>query len=290
MIMFHYLRSILLGIAWIAVVSRNTQNVFIHALGEKHHGAISSSDNAAREIEMFLQYENNDVECPFHIQGWRWHWLSLLRDSVRLTELTRKFGANYDQDRDSSSLQQAVDHVIFNYKALERIESKTFFPWLRDKLLNKKLLGGDTTDAFSVIIHQIDQEKQVVDQIATKMKTELQRLDHNGLRKLNQLSSELSVLTKSIKEKQDRYIVPALSKIVPSKEQKSFNTKVLRTLGLLESRIHLVGMHDAVYDKRFGNEKEVLAFESEIPVVARKMISRWKRTLYQPQAGALDEF
>jgi hypothetical protein len=49
-------------------------------------------------------------------------------------------------------------------------------------------------------------------------------------------------------------------------------------------------MHDAVYDKRFGNDAEKRNFESEIPSVAKLMINRWRRTLYQPQAGMLDEF
>lgn len=283
--MIQSLRSIFWGIVWIAVISStsSTQNVVIQVLGEKI-GTIP--DKAIREIENFLQ--NCSGESTFHIQGWRWHWLSLLRDSVRLNELTRRIGPDYNQDSDALCIRKAVEHVIFNYKALERIENQAFFPWLQNKFSNKNLVGN-ATEAFYIIINEIDREKQVINQIASNMKTELHQLEHNGVEKLTLLSSELTTLTRSIKEKQDRYIVPALSKIVPSKEQRSFNTKVLRTLGLLESRIHLVGMHDAVYDVRFGNEQEILAFESEIPVVAKKLIGRWKRTLYQPQAGALDE-
>ena len=85
---------------------------------------------------------------------------------------------------------------------------------------------------------------------------------------------------------QETLIVPAISRVVPSKVQKSFNTKVLLNLGLLESRLHLVGMHDAVWES--GIEGERKKFENEIPYVARVMIERWRKSLYIPKAGALD--
>ena len=53
-------------------------------------------------------------------------------------------------------------------------------------------------------------------------------------------------LLTSMRNLQEGLIVPAISSVVQSKVQKSFNNKVLLNLGLLESRVHLVGMHDAV--------------------------------------------
>lgn len=81
-------------------------------------------------------------------------------------------------------------------------------------------------------------------------------------------------------------IVPALSHVVPTKIQKSFNNKVLLSLGILESRLHLVGMHDAVWESGMDVEKKM--FDSEIPYVARVMIERWRQSLYLPKAGALE--
>ena len=70
-------------------------------------------------------------------------------------------------------------------------------------------------------------------------------------------------------------------------EQKSFNNKVLFNLGVLESRVHLVGMHDAVLESESEVEKE--KFQKEIPYVARMMIERWRKSLYAPKgAWALD--
>ena len=86
---------------------------------------------------------------------------------------------------------------------------------------------------------------------------------------------------------QDTLLVPAISKVVTSKKQKSFNNKVLLNLGVLESRIHLVGMKDAVVES--GIEDEMIKFDNEIPYVARAMIERWRHSLYVPKgAGALD--
>ena len=79
-------------------------------------------------------------------------------------------------------------------------------------------------------------------------------------------------------------IVPAVSLIVPAKTQKSFSNKVLLSLGILESRLHLVGMHDAIA----GIEEEERKFGEEIPYIARKMIGGWRKSLYVPKAGALD--
>ena len=85
---------------------------------------------------------------------------------------------------------------------------------------------------------------------------------------------------------QDTLLVPAISKVVSPKTQKSFNNKVLLKLGVLESRVHLVGMHDAVVESGIADEKR--NFDTEIPYVARMMIERWRHSLYLPKAGALD--
>jgi hypothetical protein len=244
-------------------------------------------ESAVMQLEKFLSFE--DQTLPFHIQGWRWHLLSLQRDSARLSEFAVKMGSSFNGKDRSTSLKKAVEHVLFNFKALQRIENQTFFPWMREKLMNKKLVG-DVAGAFSVVLDSLDEERQKVSEIASMIRNEVELVENNGVGKLVDLSKEMAHITKSIQEKQDRFIVPALSKVVSSREQKAFNNKVLRKLGLLESRIHLVGMHDAVHDKRFGNDVEKQNFEAEIPSVAKMMINRWRRTLYQPQAGMLDEF
>jgi len=84
-------------------------------------------------------------------------------------------------------------------------------------------------------------------------------------------------------EIEDKYLVPTIAAIVPAKEQKSFNDKVIRKLGLLDSRLYLVGMHEALEDLRDPTELQL--FEESIPLLARKMIPWWKRHLYDPRVG-----
>lgn len=75
-------------------------------------------------------------------------------------------------------------------------------------------------------------------------------------------------------------LVPAVAVLVPEAEQKSFNNQVIRKLGILDSRLHLVGMYEAVQElDRF--EKDL--FKATIPSIARTMLPRWKRNLYDPR-------
>ena len=85
---------------------------------------------------------------------------------------------------------------------------------------------------------------------------------------------------------EDSLLVPIVAKVVPDSEQKSFNNQVIRNLGLFDSRLHLVGMHEAVWELNDDNERKL--FEESIPRVPRMLIPRWKRLLYEPQAGVLD--
>lgn len=100
------------------------------------------------------------------------------------------------------------------------------------------------------------------------------------------MSTKLSKQLNVLRNLQESLIVPSVARIVPSGEQKSFNNRVLLKLGLLESRVHLVGMHDAVWESGLEEEKET--FKSDIPYVAQIMIERWRKSLYLLKAAALD--
>lgn len=84
---------------------------------------------------------------------------------------------------------------------------------------------------------------------------------------------------------EDSILVPAIAMTVPESEQQSFNNRVLRNLGLLDSRLHLVGMREAVWEGGDDNEKSL--FEKAIPSIPQMMIPRWKRLLYDPQTEVL---
>jgi hypothetical protein len=82
-----------------------------------------------------------------------------------------------------------------------------------------------------------------------------------------------------IRRIQNDFMVPSVSRLVSESDQVSFNNQVLRNIGLLDSRIYLVGMYEAVLELL---PNEIQLFEKEIPMIPRYMIPRWKRLLYDP--------
>lgn len=108
----------------------------------------------------------------------------------------------------------------------------------------------------------------------------------DALGNIVKLAALLSEKTQSTYNREDRVLVPAVAAVVSESEQKSFNSKVIRKLGILDSRIHLVGMYDAVWEDAPLSERD--EFEKAIPYIPRKMIPRWRRNLYEPQAGMLN--
>jgi len=292
-------------------------------------GDVDNTEDASSPetiIAQFLshpgKYEDKsvkDYDGKFHIQGWRWHTLSFARDSTRLQQLANRMLYSYSQDSttgkkisldtDHQSLAKAVNHVIdFNLKGLQRIENDLFFPWLREKLTKPnygtkdKVVGREINNvvigAFRTVLDEIDCDRKKVAELAEGLTEQAKLIVSPSIDKtmypsatsrIIELSTNISTLMKTIYTKEECLLIPAVTTLVSSKEQKSFNSQVLRKLGLLEARIHLVGMHDAVHDDLYGNEEERALFEHEIPALARMMISRWRKTLYLAQAGMLDD-
>ena len=109
----------------------------------------------------------------------------------------------------------------------------------------------------------------------------------NAIQGIASDSASLEQYARSMMERENNLLVPAIAQIVPESEQKKFNNKVLKNLGLLDSRLHLVGMHEAVWESNIEKEKEL--FQKAIPSIPQMMIPRWKRNLYQPRTHVLDE-
>lgn len=109
----------------------------------------------------------------------------------------------------------------------------------------------------------------------------------NAIQGIASDSASLEQYARSMMERENNLLVPAIAQIVPESEQKKFNNKVLKNLGLLDSRLHLVGMYEAVWESNIEKEKEL--FQKAIPSLPQMMIPRWKRNLYQPRTHVLDE-
>jgi hypothetical protein len=107
-----------------------------------------------------------------------------------------------------------------------------------------------------------------------------------AMARIAELSADLSTRIQNIVKEQDTFLVPAVAILVPESKQRAFNNKVILNMGVLDSRLHLVGMHEAVLEQ---GETEQALFQQEIPAIPRYMIPRWKRLLYDPQASVLEE-
>lgn len=101
-----------------------------------------------------------------------------------------------------------------------------------------------------------------------------------------QQSTAISVQSQSILDTADALLVPMIQRLVSESEQKAFNNRVIRHLGLWDSRLHLVGMHQAT----LSLPKERAVFQESIPRFPQSMIPRWKRLLYDPKVEALKGF
>jgi len=256
-------------------------------------------------IKQFLTKSSQDGQNnEFLIQGWRWHCMSLIRDADRLERLAEQLSKNtVDGDSGLEALVSAADYVVnFNMAGLYRIESTMFVKWLRKNLCNldadafsDSTSADATSTAFGNVIDKIDTQRVDCEKIGKELYEKANAASSSSitteqrqryLREIVRLSTRLSEQLHSMRNLQEMLIVPSVSRIVSASEQNSFNNKVLLGLGLLESRIHLVGMHDAVWES--GSEIEKEKFQKEIPYVARIMIERWRKSLYFPKAWGLD--
>lgn len=235
----------------------------------------------------------------FHIHGWRWHTASLVRESGRLCTLAQR--AKLAEEGDDSetmakALQQAADYVVgFNMKGLHRIEADLMFPWMREKLTSIKDLAGEVSREFSGVMSQLESDRKSLvelgDSIIKSVAVATDTKSNHGRRNeafqdVIEKSASMQSYAKNMMDVENNLLVPAIAKIVPESEQHSFNNKVLRNLGLLDSRLHLVAMYEAIEES--GNAEEKALFEQAIPSIPQMMIPRWKRKLYEPKAGVLD--
>jgi hypothetical protein len=78
---------------------------------------------------------------------------------------------------------------------------------------------------------------------------------------------------------QSTYLVPIISVLVSTRQQEWFNFKVLASMGVLNSRLYLCSMHQAIQQ----DPVELALFEKEIPSISQLLLPRWTRLLYHPR-------
>ncbi|GAX15914.1 hypothetical protein FisN_UnNu065 [Fistulifera solaris] len=237
------------------------------------HSCLSRAE-AYEQLETFLQ--ETDASATFQIQGWRWHTMSLARQAERLQQLALR------RPHDTALIQRAVNHVVgFNMKALHQIETDLFFPWVRKQISAKNPVVGS---AIHVILEELEELRQSVQILGSQMNQDATLVASSSdpaVLSIAECSAQVAQQTRSMLHLENTYLVPTIARLIPETDQKSFNNQVIRNLGIWDSRLHLVGMYEAIS----GDPVEMKLFEQIIPSLARKMIPRWKRLLYEPVAG-----
>lgn len=293
-----------------AFIRRGARRAFKHqtilekaakqAWGENKTEAASASSTTTpsyeEDIRKFLASKRLDLKTSslleqFHIQGWRWHTKSLARDAGRLHRLALKTNV-----KTAETLKDASYFVIgFNMMGLHNVEATLFFPWMKEKLVGGFREKSDLAASFSSAMDALETDRRTVAELGETIskkahlacdtkEPESRRSD--AIVEVANYSAEMQNLVQRMISIEDTLLVPAVGAIVPVREQKSFNNKVLLKLGLLDSRLHLVGMYDAVWEDNDSKEKEL--FQKAIPGISRQMIPRWKRKLYQPKTYMME--
>lgn len=259
--------------------------------------ATTLSPSYEEDIRKFLASKRSELKSSsslleqFHIQGWRWHTKSLARDAGRLHRLALKTDV-----KTAETLKDASDFVIgFNMMGLHNVEATLFFPWMKEKLVGGFQEKSDLSTGFSSAMDVLETDRRTVAKLGETISKrahlacdtkESDSCRSDAIVEVANYSAELQNLVQRMISIEDNLLVPAVGAIVPVKEQKSFNNKVLRKLGLLNSRLHLVGMYETVWEDNDSKEKEL--FQQAIPGISRNMIPRWKRKLYQPKTYMME--
>lgn len=252
---------------------------------------VRGGDSASESrISDFLSQKDVKME-KFHVHGWRWHTMSLVREAGRLKTLAERSTAKDG----CPPIKQAVDYVVgFNMKGLHKIEADLFFPWMRKKLtaVDQK----DLAQAFGSVMSQLESDRRKVAMLGESIQRQVTLLCDeskppvlrtDAVSSIARDAAELETVARTMMETENSLLVPSVAEVVPEGEQKSLNNKVLRNLGILDSRLHLVGMHEAVWESNITEEKKM--FNQAIPSIPQRMIPRWKRNLYIPRTNVLDE-
>jgi hypothetical protein len=146
--------------------------------------ATSCLEEAEQQLLSFLKESGGGRnEDEFHIHGWRWHTMSLIREASRLARTAQKLKSlassqvgqaeeapstnvvvvvgNKDDD-DWSDLCKAADYVVnFNMRGLHKIESTLFFPWARQRITSQlQLLTSATTTSSTAAVRGQEQQQQ----------------------------------------------------------------------------------------------------------------------------------
>jgi hypothetical protein len=117
------------------------------------HSSVLDADTSESLIDEFLSDKELSLD-DFHVHGWRWHTMSLVREAGRFHKLAVR-----SKSDSALALQEASDYVIgFNLKGLHKIEATLFFPWMREKLTS--IEKSELSSAFATVMDELELDRQ----------------------------------------------------------------------------------------------------------------------------------
>lgn len=175
----------------------------------------------------------------FLINGWRWHTASVIYD-------LRRFRSLLSLILDDNLVEDTaayVDKVIgcnnfvcgFNLKALLRVETELFFPWLIE-LLPTTLTNvmKDITEEHKTIKKNTLQIQQSCNKLSSVNGTSNIVIE---IKTIDLLLKEMVDCALRIQKVQEDVFVPYISAYVSKDDQEKFNRRVITRLGLLDSQV-----------------------------------------------------
>ena len=130
--------------------------------------------DAEAQIQLYLESSSSSSSATsgaFHVQGWRWHTMSLVLEARRLHQLAVRLLQQQQQDDDASdlsALQTVADYTVnFNLRGLHRIEKDLFFPWVRSK--TKTIREKDVVRAFDDVLDQLERDRQRIESLGASL-------------------------------------------------------------------------------------------------------------------------
>jgi len=226
----------------------------------------------------------------FYIHGWRWHTLSVVRQARALSRVPWEFV-------DVNDFQKAARFVVdFNLRGLQHIEQKVFFPWLKSSVkaqLLKKGAPQTVTRALESVVHQLEQDQKAIRKLGNELMSTVSNLDKSPQDNQDTLcatmarqSALIADRTQSMMDTETTVLIPLVARTMSKRQQESLNQAVIQSLGMWNSRLHLVSMQQALLGE---SPEERVLFARSIPKLAQRMIPRWKRLLYDPQMSILQD-
>jgi len=253
------------------------------------------SEYNSKEAEIFSNDIKNILslgpipmkERQFLINGWRWHTISALRDLQRYSAVIEKIEAQYDmnilkntRDDFKTRINLCYNYVCdYNLKALMKIETDLFFPWLQ------RLLPSQSKSLMIEVIQEQADVRAKSIQIGSLCRSLTGDMtDIQSIRKISTKIKEMRISYLKIQNVQETVFVPYITAFIPKKEQERFNRGVIANLGFIRAQVHLVGMIEALKDQ----PEQMTLLRSQIPSIAQATLPLWKSRIYDGKTACLE--